>query len=335
LVYSQENQVRLQRRKYRQRANSFSASLARKNSPRSCESLVHKNISLTEIRNGSVDSNTSIRSCSSESTSAYFSGSNSRFDQNNGNMDRVSNSTGSSLEDIKAEIKQAQCNLLDDDIREKNHSTPKASPVFSTKFSPPEIRKISHGNFDSSPVNRPAEARSLKKHTSNPSLKSNEGYSPFNGKPVPPIVRANTHTSFSRKQMTNSSGRRSTYNGSRPRSTVSMDRKISLKDMRKSPEASKDVSKIFLLAKNAAHTHSTSPNHSPTPRRKSVDGDPLLERTKPQTFLSSPSRKGHTVAYTKNSPMALEGIPHKCEPFKNPHMVSLFEVYFLIRLGLE
>ena len=292
--------------------------MARKNSPRSCESLVHKNTSLTEIRNGSVDSNTSIRSCSSESTSAYFSGSNSRFDQNNGNMDRVSNSTGSSLEDIKAEITQARCNLLDDDIR-KHQFTPKTSPMLSTKFSPPEIRKGGHEQLDSSPVKRPVEvinSRVLKKHTSNPSLKSSEGYSPFNGKPVPPMVRANTHSSFSRKQVTNSNGRRPTYNSSRPKSsTVSMDRKPSLKDMRKSPEASKDVSKIFLLAKSAAHSHSTSPNHSPTPRRKSIDGDPLLERAKPQTFLSSPSRKGHTVAYTKNSPMALEGIPHNCEPF--------------------
>ena len=258
-------------------------------------------------------------------------------------MDRVSTSTGSSLEDIKAaEIKQAQCNLFDDGItvQGKSHSTPKTSPMLSTKFSPSETRKGSHEQFDSSPVNRPTEAtdsRELRKHTSNPSLKFSEGYSPFNGKPVPSLVRANTHTSFSRKQVTNSSGRRATYNHSRPKSTISMDRRSSLKDMRKSPEASKDVSKIYLLVKNAAHTHSTSPTHSPTPRRKSADGDPLLEKAKPQTFTSSPSRKGHTVAYTKNSPMALEGIPHNCKPFtpKQPSYGFTFQILLLIRLGLE
>ena len=334
LLCLQENQVRLQRRKYRQRADSASASLARKNSPRSCESLVHKNTSLTEIRNGSVDSNTSIRSFSSESTSAYFSGSNSRFDQNNGNMDRVSNSTSSSLDDIKIEIKPAHCTMVDDGIQMKQ-STPKTSPMFSTKFSPSEIRKGSHSKFDSSPdrLVEGRDSKTLRKHTSNPSLKSSEGssqrssegYSPYSGKPVPPIVRANTYSSFSRKQVTNSNGRRPT--GGRPKSTYSMDKKSSLREMRKSPEASKDVSKILQLANNAKQAHhSVSPTQSPVARRRSVDGDPLLERAKPQTFLSSPSRKGHTVAYTKNSPMALEGIPHNFTPNNLLHGFT-FQIY--------
>jgi len=64
-----------------------------------------------------------------------------------------------------------------------------------------------------------------------------------------------------------------------------------------------------MLAKNAATATVTShsASSSPVARRKSIDSDPVLEKIKPQTFVSSPSKKGHTVAYTKNSAMAHQG----------------------------
>ena len=311
--------MRLQRRRFR-RADS--GTWGRRNSPRSCESLVQKNTSLTEIRNGSVASNTSIRSCSSESTSAYFSGSNPKVDQQNGNMDRVSNSTTSSLEDIKTEIKQVQCqvDLSDDVIPLETHSTPKTSPVLRTKGSPPVKRQTSDKQLNgkgfvsgkSSPDSSPSDLNKQNSHASSstPSLRYNttgsEGYSPFNGKLPPPLVKAATHSAFSRKQAPTTPTTKTASPASRPRST-SINRRSSLKELRKSPEASKDVSKIFMLAKNAT-TSSSSSSSSPVARRKSIDNDPLLEKLKPKTFVSSPSKKGHTVTYTRNSAMAHQGM---------------------------
>ena len=323
VLYShlQETQVRLQRRKFR-RADS--GNWGRKNSPRSCESLVQKNTSLGEIRNASVASNTSIRSCSSESTSAYFSGSN-QFEHHNGNMDRVSNSTTSSIEDItKTEIKQVQCqvDLSDDAVpleSEQTQSTPKTSPVLKPSGSPSTVKRRhtdkqlfeKTSGVDKSPDSSPNSLSKLDlEHSSTPSLKHNttgsEGYSPFNGKQPPPFVRAATHSAFSRKQGAGTPTK--SPSTSRARST-SINRRTSLRELRRSPEASRDVSKIFVLAKNAAAATSSpsSSGSSPVARRKSVDSDPVLEKVKPQTFVSSPSKKGHTVTYTKNSAMALEG----------------------------
>ena len=322
-LHLQEAQVRLQRRKFRRDSGSW----GRKNSPRSCESLVQKNASLGEIRNASVASNTSIRSCSSESTSAYFSGSNPKFDHQNSNMDRESNSTNSSLEDIKTDIKQTQCQVdLSTDIIPLEpgqvHSTPKTSPVLRSRDSPSTVKRresekqlsTKHSGVDKSPDSSPTALSKQDTHSSTPSLKHNttgsEGYSPFNGKQPPPFLRAATHSTFSRKQQTTTKTASSTTAGTRPRSTVTINRRTSLKELRKSPEASKDVSKIFLLAKNAAAatTVSSSTGNSPVAKRKSsVEGDPMLEKIKPQTFVSSPSKKGHTVAYTKNSAMAHNG----------------------------
>ena len=310
--------MRLQRRKFRRDSGTW----GRKNSPRSCESLVQKNASLGEIRNACVASNTSIRSCSSESTSAYFSGSNPKFDHQNSNMDRESNSTNSSLDDIKTEIKQAQCqvDLSNDAIPLETgqmHYTPKTSPVLRGKDSPSAVKRQSDKQLNTkssvvykSPNSSPTAMSKQNAHSSTPSLKQNttgsEGYSPFNSKQPPPIVRAATHAAFTRKQMT---AKTSSPTATRPRSTASINRRTSLKELRKSPEATKDVSKILMLAKSAAaaSTASSSTGNSPVSRRKSIESDPMLEKIKPQTFVSSPSRKGHTVAYTKNSPMAHEG----------------------------
>ena len=318
--------MRLQRRKFR-RADS--GTWGRRNSPRSCESLVQKNTSLDEIRNGSVASNTSIRSCSSESTSAYFSGS-TQFDQQNGHMDRVSNSTNSSLEDLKPEIKQSQCKVdLTDDVipleSEQPHSTPKTSPILRTRplsstvrrrQSDKQLGEMSYGvdkSPDSSPTAVTKTITKLDSHNSAPSLKHNttgsEGYSPFNGKLPPPFVRAVTHSAFPRRQSATGTSTTKTTS-TRPRSTASMNRR-SLRELRRSPEASKDVSKIFLLAKNAAAatTPTLSSGNSPVARRKSSteSSEPILEKAKPQKFVSSPSKKGHTVMYTKHSSMAHQG----------------------------
>ena len=318
--------MRLQRRKFRRDSGSW----GRKNSPRSCESLVQKNASLGEIRNASVASNTSIRSCGSESTSAYFSGSNPKFDHQNSNMDRESNSTNSSLEDIKTEIKEAQCQVdLSTNIIPLEpgqvHSTPKTSPVLNARGSPSTVKRRESGQqlstkpsgVNKSPSGSPTTLSKQNVHSSTPSLKhnttGNEGYSPFNGKQPPPFVRAATHSTFSKKQQTTTTTKTTSTTGStRPRSTAaSINRRTSLKELRKSPEASKDVSKIFLLAKNAAAatTASSSTGSSPVAKRKSIESDPVLEKTKPRTFVSSPSKKGHTVAYTKNSAMAHNGKP--------------------------
>ena len=319
--------MRLQRRKFRRDSGSW----GRKNSPRSCESLVQKNTSLGGD-DVCVASNTSIRSCSSESTSAYFSGSNPKFDHQNSNMDRESNSTNSSLEDIKSDIKQAQCQVdLSSDVISLEpgqvHSTPKTSPVLRSRDSPSTVkrqeseRQLSRkpSGVNASPNSSPTSLSKQNTHSSTSSLKHNttgsEGYSPFNGKQPPPFIRAATHSTFSRKQQTtttrtSSSTPTATTPGTRPRSSASINRRTSLKELRKSPEASKDASKIFMLAKNAAAatTASSSTGSSPVAKRKSsTEGDPLLEKIKPQTFVSSPSKKGHTVAYTKNSPMAHDG----------------------------
>lgn len=319
--------MRLQRRKFR-RADS--GNWGRRNSPRSCESLVQKNTSLTEIGNAAVASNTSIRSCSSESTSAYFSGSNPKFDQQNGTMDRVSNSTSSSLEDVKAEIRPAQCQV---DLTDNNiiplesgqlRPSPKTSPVPRAKGSPSAVKRQQSdrqlngktSDVDSSPGGSPSSLSKHSSHSSASSLKhsttGSEGYSPFNGKPPPPFVKAATHSTFSKKIPTTTTKTMSST--VRPRSITSIHRRTSLKELRKTPEASRDVSKIFMLAKNAAATSSSSSSSgsSPVARRKSTDVDPALEKIKPQTFISSPSKKGHTVAYNKNSPMAHNGKPAYC-----------------------
>ena len=325
--------MRLQRRKFRRDSGTW----GRRNSPRSCESLVQKNTSLGEIRNACVASNTSIRSCSSESTSAYFSGSNPKFDHQNSNMDRESNS---SLDDIKTEIKQAQCqvDLSNDAISLETGQiiyTPKTSPVLRVQDSPSAVKRQESDKqlntkssvVHKSPNSSPTALSKGNAHSSTPSLKHNttgsEGYSPFNGKQPPPIVRAATHAAFTKKQM---ASKTSSPTATRPRSTASINRRTSLKELRKSPEATKDVSKIFMLAKSAAAatTASSSTGSSPVSRRKSIESDPILEKVKPKTFVSSPSRKGHTVAYTKNSPMAHEGEYVSANSLHSPDAIVWF-----------